>query len=117
MLEPEKLSEEFLQIACKYYPECREVLEFCYVKILECYLERSGKRLYYLGIYYPEGKIALLRPHQEAFKEIAENMGLIEVVYLNASRAIRDPLSRLKHENPRLWLELYWIALEKAGIR
>jgi hypothetical protein len=113
MLDPETLSEEFVEIATKYYPDSREILEICYVKILECDLERSGKRLYYLGIYYPEGKLYQVQKQQEIFKEIADNMGLMEVVYLNASRLVRDPLSRLKHENPRLWLELYWIALHK----
>jgi hypothetical protein len=103
MLDPETLSEEFVEIATKYYPDSREILEICYVKILECDL----------GIYYPEGKLYQVQKQQEIFKEIADNMGLMEVVYLNASRLVRDPLSRLKHENPRLWLELYWIALHK----
>lgn len=113
MIDPAKLSEEFVSIATQYYPECQEILRICYVKILECYLERSGKRLYYLGIYYPEGMLDRVRERQEIFKEIADNMGLIEVVYLNASRLVRDPLSQLKYENPRLWLELYWIALHQ----
>lgn len=117
MFTPEQLSEEFVEVALKYYPESREVLSFCHVKILECYLERSGKRLYYLGIYYPEGMLDRVQTQQDVFKEIADNMGLIEVVYLNASRLVRDPLSRIKHENPRLWLELYWIALQKSEIR
>ncbi|NEP44342.1 MAG: hypothetical protein F6K35_36015 [Okeania sp. SIO2H7] len=32
------------------------------------------------------------------------------LLFINASRLIRDPMSRLKQDNPRLWLELYWIA-------
>lgn len=114
MFTPEQLSEEFVEVALKYYPECQEILKSCYVKILECYLERSGKRLYYLGIYYPDGMLERVQTQQDVFKEIADNMGLIEVVYLNASRVVGDPLSRLKHENPRLWLELYWIAIQQT---
>ncbi|WP_242032761.1 hypothetical protein [Oscillatoria sp. FACHB-1406] len=47
---------------------------------------------------------------QNALKDIAENMGLVEVIFLNANRIIRDPLSRLKQDDFRFWLELHWIA-------
>lgn len=110
MLSDENLTLEFLDIVNRFYPNAGPVLNCCYVKILECYLERLGKRFYYLGIYYPESLRDKLEAHTDAFKDIAENLGLLQVVFINASRLIRDPMSRLKRDNPRLWLELYWIA-------
>jgi len=110
MLSNENLTLEFLDIVDRFYPSAGPVLRCCYVKILECYLERLGKRCYYLGIYYPEWLRDKLEAHNDAFKDIAENLGLVQVVFINASRLIRDPMSRLKRDNPRLWLELYWIA-------
>lgn len=44
------------------------------------------------------------------FREIAENMGLMQVVFMNATRLLRDPKSRLKQADPRLWLELHFVA-------
>ena len=41
------------------------------------------------------------------FREIAENMGLAQVVFLNSSRLLRDPMSKLKHADPRLWFDLH----------
>ena len=110
MISRDYLVHEFVHLVQKYYPETQVFLNQCHVKILECYLERSGRQFYYLGIYYPQEIHAQLLAHQEAFKDIAENMGLIEVVCINATRLVRDPLSKLKQDNPRFWLELQWIA-------
>lgn len=110
MLSNENLTLEFIDIVNRFYPSAGPVLGCCYVKILECYVERLGKRCYYLGIYYPESLKDKLEAHTDAFKDIAENLGLVQVVFINASRLIRDPMSRLKRDNPRLWLELYWVA-------
>jgi hypothetical protein len=43
-------------------------------------------------------------------RELAENMGLIQVVCFNAKRLLRDPMSKLKQSEPRLWLELQLMA-------
>lgn len=110
MISRDYLVHEFVHLVRKYYPETEVFLNQCHVKILECYLERSGRQFYYLGIYYPQEVHSQLSAHQDAFKDIAENMGLIEVVCINATRLVRDPLSKLKQENPRFWLELQWIA-------
>ena len=110
MLSRESLTKEFISVVDNYYPSSGKILKHCYVKILECYIQKLGKRLYYIGIYYPQGMYNKLQAQQAKLKEIAENMGLIEVVFINATRLVRDPISKLKEENPRLWLELYWIA-------
>lgn len=113
MIKPEYLAQEYVSLVKNYYPMTGELLEYCYVKILECYLERSGKRFYYVGVYYPEGMLAVIQEQQNVLKDIAENMGLVAVVCINATRLVRDPVSNLKQENPRLWLELYWVAAHR----
>jgi len=105
-----KLADEFVRLVCTYYPDAEPTLERCYVKLLDLELERLKRRLYYIGIYHPQEVAAELENHRQALHDIAENLGLIAVVFMDASRIIRDPVSRLKHENPRLWLELYWVA-------
>jgi hypothetical protein len=112
MISRDYLVQEFVHLVGNYYPEAGKVLDFCYVKVLECYLERSGRQFYYLGIYYPQERRRELQAQQQAFKDIAENMGLIEVVSINATRLVRDPMSKLKKDNPKFWLELYWIATQ-----
>lgn len=110
MISRENLTQEFLKVVKNYYPEVGKILDCCYVKILECYIERSGRRFYYIGIYYPERITAEIQANRDVFKEIAENMGLVEAVCINATPLVRDPMSQLKQENPHLWLELYWVA-------
>lgn len=111
-ISKQQLAHEFVSVINSYYPKSAQMLNSCYVKVLECYLERLGKRLYYIGIYHSNELAAEIRSQHKFFKEIAENMGLVEVVYLNANRLIRDPKSKLKQENPRLWLELFWVATQ-----
>lgn len=109
MLSEERLTAEFIDLVNRYYPQAQPVLTCCHVKILECYVQRLGKQLFYLGIYYPEWVSEEIDVHVEGIKDIAENLGWAQVVFINASRLVRDPLSGLKRDNPRLWLELFWI--------
>lgn len=110
MFSRESLTKEYISVVDSYYPAIGQLLKHCYVKILECYIQKLGKHLYYIGIYHPQGLQKQLQAQQNSLKEIAENMGLIEVVLINATHLVRDPLSQLKQDNPRLWLELYWVA-------
>lgn len=104
------LAREFVELVEKYHPRASQVLDFCYVKVIDCYINRLGKNLSYLGVYYPDGLRNAVQKHEPAFQEIAENMGLVQVVFINATRLVRDPKSRIKQDNPGFWLELYWIA-------
>lgn len=112
MISRESLAQEFKKIVSTYYPESEKVLKFCYVKVIDCYIERLGRRFYYVGVYYPEALITSIKAQHSAFKEISENMGLAGVVCMNANHIIRDPMSKLKQETPHLWMELYWIAVQ-----
>ena len=37
-------------------------------------------------------------------------MGLVQVVFRNASRLLRDPMSKIKQSDPRMWLDLQWVS-------
>lgn len=116
MIDRDKLSREYVKVARDYYPIAAKILEHCYVKVLECHIERLGKHFYYIGIYYPEILNQEIQAARDIFKEIAENMGFVESVYINATRLIYDPMSKLKKENPKLWLELYWVAVHNKQL-
>ncbi|GAB4224977.1 MAG: hypothetical protein Kow0049_01830 [Stanieria sp.] len=110
MISSEQIKEEYLSIINDYYPDTSRLLVHCYVKVLQFYLVGTNKNYYYLGIYYPENLGEKLIARQSIFREIAANMGLIEVVMINANRLVRDPFSKFRQEYPRFWLELTLIA-------
>ncbi|MDY7013086.1 MAG: hypothetical protein SVX43_05700 [Cyanobacteriota bacterium] len=110
MISRENLEKEFVSLVGQYYPKAGEVIDQCYVKIVECCLQRSRKPIYYIAVYYPKEIAREVLAQQDVFKEIAENMGLTEAVCLNASHLVRDPMSGLKDKDARLWLELHWVA-------
>ncbi len=110
MISEDILAKEFLRVVQKYYPKAGELLDGCYVKVITNYWGRPPKRLRYIGIYCSEEIMPHVQAQKEILREVAENMGLVQVVFLNASRLVRDPLSKIKQADPRLWLDLQWIA-------
>ena len=114
MLSREELAKEFIKIINGYYPAVSGLMRHCLLKILQLDATRTQpqQRLYYLVIYYPEKIGARLLQQQDVFRDAAENMGLVEVVFINANRLIKDPLSKIKQQDFRLWLELCWLANE-----
>jgi hypothetical protein len=106
MISEDILAKEFIRVVNHYYPKVGELLHGCYVKVISTYWGRPPKRLQYIGIYCCEEMMHYLQPHKEVLRELAENMGLSQVVFLNATRLLRDPLSTLKDSHPRLWLDL-----------
>jgi hypothetical protein len=112
MISREELQKEYIAIVNNYYPLAGRLLTYCLVKILKLNVPRQKKYAYYLGIYYPDRIGSNLLEQQDVFKEAAENMGLVEVVFLNANHLVKDPLSTIKQKDFRFWLELCWIANE-----
>lgn len=112
MISKEQLVQEYIDILNNYYPLAGRLLRHCLVRIIKLTVDHNHKYLYYLGIYYPNRIGERLLADQDIFKEVAENMGLAEVVFLNANRLVKDPLSRIKEQDFRFWLELCWIANE-----
>ncbi|MEA5621010.1 hypothetical protein VB711_24705 [Cronbergia sp. UHCC 0137] len=110
MITEDILAKEFTRVVNQYYPNAGKVLEGCHVKVITCFWGRPAKRFQYIGIYCSEDKMPDVKARKEILREIAENMGLIQVVCINAKRLLRDPMSKLKQSDTRLWLDLHLIA-------
>ncbi|MDF5722066.1 MAG: hypothetical protein PUP91_16585 [Rhizonema sp. PD37] len=109
MISEEILVKEFIRVVNHYYPRVGELLDDCYVKVITCYWGRPSKRLQYIGIYCSDEQIPYVQVQKDVLREVADNMGLVQVVFLNATRLLRDPSSKIKHGDPRLWLDLQWV--------
>ena len=110
MITEDILAQEFIRVVNDYYPSVGELLEGCHVKVITCFWGRPAKRFQYIGIYCREDIMPYIEAKKEILRELAENMGLIQVVCFNANRLLRDPMSKLKQSEPRLWLELQLMA-------
>ncbi|MBN3938745.1 MULTISPECIES: hypothetical protein [unclassified Nostoc] len=110
MIAEDILAKEFTRVVNHYYPQVGELLDGCYVKVITCFWGRPARRLQYIGIYCSDEMISCVQAQKEILREVANNMGLIQVVCMNAKRLLRDPMSKVKENNPRLWLELQWVA-------
>lgn len=112
MITEEHLAKEFTTVVENFYPKAGKLLRDCHVKVINSYWGRPPQRLQYIGLYCPNTLIANVEAQKDVLREVAENMGLAEVVCLNATRLLRDPMSKIKHSDPRFWLELQWIAMQ-----
>ena len=113
MISREKLAQEYINVVNQYYPIAGELLRQCLVKILKNNPVKSNKLYYYLAIYYPDRIGAQLLEKQDIFRDAAENMGLVEVIYRNANYLVANPHSIIKQKDYRFWLDLCWIAQGK----
>ena len=111
MLTGDILAKEFTRIVTQYYPKIGELLNCCHVRVIYRQSGKPPKHLQYIGVYCSEEIMTYLRIDQNLLREIAESMGLVQVVLLNATRLLRDPMSKLKQADPRLWLELHLLAV------
>ncbi|MFM7560824.1 hypothetical protein [Cylindrospermopsis raciborskii] len=110
MITEDILAQEFARIVDHYYPDLGEILAICHVKVVTSFWGRPPKRFQYVAIYCPGNVMPLVQSQRAILREMAENMGLIQVVCMNAKRLLRDPLSNLKHSQPRLWLDLHLVS-------
>lgn len=110
MIAEDILAKEFTRVVSHYYPQLGELLDGCYVKVITCFWGRPARRLQYIGIYCSEEKLPSVQAQKAILRELADNMGLVQVVCMNARRLLRDPMSKLKDSNSRLWLELQLVA-------
>ncbi|MEA5550002.1 hypothetical protein VB713_03225 [Anabaena cylindrica UHCC 0172] len=110
MIAEDILAKEFTRVVNLYYPNTGKLLERCHVKVITGFWGRPAKRFQYIGIYCAEDMMPYIKAQQVILREVASNMGLIQVVCMNAKRLLRDPMSKLKQSEPRLWLELHLVA-------
>lgn len=113
MISEEKIAKEFTQVVGRVYPKAGRLLNRCFVKVVEFYFKRLHKHFYYITVYAPDYLMPALQAQKDALREVAENMGLLDVVFINATKLLRDPMSKTKQEDFRLWLELHWIATDE----
>jgi len=110
MISEDLLAHEFTRVIQEYYPEVGKLLHRCYVRVITTYWGKPPQRLRYIGIYCPQELIISVNTNKDILQEVADNMGLEQVVCINARRLLQDPKSKLKQVDPRFWLELQWIA-------
>lgn len=109
MIGEDILAKEYLRVVNHYYPKVGELLDGCYVKVITCYWGRPPKRLQYIGIYCSKEMMPYVQAQKDVLREVADNMGLVQVVFLNATRLLRDPMSKLRLADPRMWLDLHLV--------
>ena len=113
MISREQLAQEYINIVEQNYPIAGKLLCHCLVKILKLNSAQNHTYYYYLGVYYPDRIGKPLLEKQDVFRDAAENMGLVEVVFLNANYLVRNFHSMIKQQDFRFWLDLCWIAQEE----
>lgn len=109
MLSEPLLVQEFINLMRRTYPQASKVLRHCYIKLVTVHWGQPPSRLDYLAIYCPNTMFETVSEQKEAFGHISRYMGLADPVCINANRLLRDPMSKLKKEAPRFWLELHWL--------
>ena len=112
MISREQLAKEYIRIINDYYPVASRLLNQCLVKILTLNNDRAKNIHYYLGVYYPERIGKPLLAQQTVLHDAAENMGLVEVIFINVNNLVKDPYSKIRQQDFRFWLELCWLANE-----
>ncbi len=80
MIAEDILAKEFTRVLNHYYPKVGELLDGCYVKVITCFWGRPARRLQYIGIYCSAEMISYVQAHKEILREVADNMGLVQVV-------------------------------------
>jgi hypothetical protein len=96
------------------HPRVGDLLRHCHIKLVTAHWGRPPRRLDYIAIYCPDTLMNDISAHKEAFRSISRYMGLAEPVCMNATRLLRDPMSKLKQVAPRFWLELHRLLPTKA---
>lgn len=115
MITEEELTAAFLKAVNHRHGQLATVLEQGYLKVITQYWGFPRRRLQYLGIYGSEAFIEALMAYKKILRKVANDMGLAEVVLINARPLLRDPKSQLKWTDPKLWLELQWILQQRKS--
>lgn len=111
-----ELIEEFTTIINHSFPQVGELVKCCHVKLIQSFWGRQSLHfLPYIAIYCPNSMMTAVKGQIAVFREVAKYVGVVEVVCLNATYLLHDPMSKIKQDNPRLWLELYWIVTQEKG--
>ncbi|MBE9107257.1 hypothetical protein IQ229_20705 [Nostoc cf. edaphicum LEGE 07299] len=120
MITEEDLAQQFNVIIEHTHPRVWKLLSQCYMKIIthHPHLTRVNIKICirhtkYIAIYCHDRLMSAVVKQKNLLKEVAEYLGLVEVVCLNANNLMRDRLSNLKQAYPQLWLDLLWIVTQE----
>ncbi len=120
MITEEDLAQQFNVIIEYTHPSVWQLLRHCYVKVINPHqysrracIKAEISHVPYLGIYCPDRLIGDVIAKKNLLREVAEYLGLLEIVCLNANNLVRDRLSNLKDIYPQLWLDLLWIVTQE----
>ncbi|MBW4596684.1 MAG: hypothetical protein KME46_28235 [Brasilonema angustatum HA4187-MV1] len=112
----QEIVQEFRRIVSHSFPQIGALLNQCHLKVIQSFCgQHSPQFLPYIAIYCPKDIIGVIKAEIYVFREVAFFLGLSKVVCLNATCLLHDPQSKLKQENPQLWLELQWIVTQEKG--
>ncbi|MCC5658829.1 hypothetical protein LC608_17925 [Nostoc sp. XA010] len=117
MITEEDLAQQFTLIIEQAHPRAWKLLSQCYLKVLNS----KSKGAYiphakYIRIYCPDRLIAAIVAEKNLLIEVAEYLGLVEVVCVNATNLLNDPKSQIKKVYPQLWLDLQWIVTQNKEL-
>ncbi|MEH2081235.1 MAG: hypothetical protein V7K89_14900 [Nostoc sp.] len=120
MITEEDLAQQFNVIIEHAHPRVWKLLSQCYVKMINPHphltrvnIKTCIRHTKYIAIYCPDKLMSAVVEQKNLLREVAEYLGLFEVVCLNANNLIRDPLSNIKQTYPHLWLDLLWIVTQE----
>ncbi|MBN3907553.1 MAG: hypothetical protein HWQ35_13610 [Nostoc sp. NMS1] len=117
MITEEDLAQQFTLIMKQSHPTAWKLLRHCYIKVLNSSLKGAYiAHAKYIKIYCPDTLIAAIVAEKNLLIEVAEYLGLVEVVCLNATNLLHDPKSQIKKAYPQLWLDLMWIVTQKPEL-
>jgi len=119
MLTEEILVQKFTTVVKGRCPNLGQLLQYCHVELASSYSNSYSsfyrgepqKLLQYFVVYYPNLLLACINSYKDILKDVAKDMGISDVICMNATRIIRDPAANLKQKNPILWLELMWVSV------
>ena len=119
MLTEEVLVQKFTTVAEGRCPKLGELLQYCHVELVNSYWGKPPKLSQHFAVYSPNLLFASVKVYKDILRGVAKDLGILEVVCMNATRIIRDPASTLKQKDPILWMELQWVAArtERGNLR
>jgi hypothetical protein len=111
ILTEDVLVQKFIALATKRCPKLGELLQYCHVELVHFYWGCPPKLFQHFAVYSPNVLFVLINTYRDILRSVATDLGISDTLCMNATRIIRDPVSRLKEKNPILWLELQWVAV------
>jgi hypothetical protein len=104
------LAREFTTTVTQFCSRLGELLSHCHVKVIRYEWRQSHQGLQCIAVYCPSVVWPSIDARRERLRSLAKELGIADVICLNATSLLRDPVSQIAQADPRFWLELQWIA-------